>query len=200
MELLERFSINALTEKLIASSQTFSCKLEPDIDAFFHHQYREYENQLLGKSYAFVDESVKGVKRLTCAFSVSNSSIRVDLFQKTNRNKFNRLIPNAKRRSQYPAVLVGQLSVFDEYRNRGLGNQLMNFIKGWFIEPNNKTGCRFIVVDAINKEKVLEYYAQNGFEPLFENSNEELKYIGRDASECLKTRLLYFDLKKLREN
>ena len=39
----------------------------------------------------------------------------------------------------------------------------MSFIKDWFRHEDNKTGCRFIVVDAYNEEKVLRYYEKNGF-------------------------------------
>lgn len=28
----------------------------------------------------------------------------------------------------------------------------MDFIKSWFVEPYNKTGCRYLVVDAYNED------------------------------------------------
>lgn len=43
----------------------------------------------------------------------------------------------------------------------------MTFIKDWFRHEDNKTGCRFIVVDAYNEERVLKYYDKNGFLPLY---------------------------------
>ena len=64
----------------------------------------------------------------------------------------------------------------------------MAFIKDWFRHEDNKTGCRFIVVDAYNEEKILRYYERNGFVPLY---NYDIP-----QDEPLKTRLLYFDLKK----
>lgn len=56
----------------------------------------------------------------------------------------------------YPAILIGRLGVSSEYRGKGLniGSQILDFIKGWFRSFDNKTGCRFIVVDAYNNEKL----------------------------------------------
>lgn len=46
--------------------------------------------------------------------------------------------------------------------NDSIKTKLMSFIKDWFRHEDNKTGCRFIVVDAYNEEKVLRYYERNG--------------------------------------
>ncbi len=63
--------------------------------------------------------------------------------------------------NSYPAVLIGRLGVNKDYRipdgeENTTGNQLMDFIKTWFL-INNKTGCRFIVVDSYNNDKALNY-------------------------------------------
>ena len=70
----------------------------------------------------------------------------------------------------------------------------MDFIKSWFIDTNNKTGCRFLVVDAYNEPIALKYYSNNGFEFLFSNEDQEKKYMGISADKQLITRLMYFDL------
>jgi hypothetical protein len=48
----------------------------------------------------------------------------------------------------------------------------MDFIKSWFIDSNNKTGCRFLVVDSYNKEHPIRYYMKNGFKFIFDNEEE----------------------------
>lgn len=70
----------------------------------------------------------------------------------------------------------------------------MNFIKSWFIDGANKTGCRFIVVDSYNEIKPLKYYSNNEFIPLFSNEEQEKEYTGIDSDAKLETRLFYFDL------
>ena len=79
----------------------------------------------------------------------------------------------------YPAVLIGRLGVNREYQGTPshVGQQLMTFIKDWFRHEDNKTGCRFIVVDAYNEERVLKYYDKNGFLPLYKTEEIEKQYL-----------------------
>ncbi len=73
----------------------------------------------------------------------------------------------------------------------------MDFIKAWFIDPLNKTGCRFIVVDSYNTDNAINYYLRNGFSSLFSSEKQEKEYIGKCKNEVLKTRMMYFDLLSL---
>lgn len=70
----------------------------------------------------------------------------------------------------------------------------MDFIKAWFIDPHNKTGCRFIVVDAYNEEIPLKYYTKNGFQYMFSTEKQESECTKKDVNTKLNTRLMYFDL------
>lgn len=132
--------------------------------------------------------------------------MKVDSLPSNLRNKLNRKIPNAKRRPQYPAVLVGQLAVSDLFCGHHVGDELLDFIKSWFIDPLNKTGCRYVIVDAVNHQKVFEYYQRNGFKFLFSSDEEEWTFLhnkGQEPTtpiEPMKTRLMYFDLIYLRTN
>ena len=56
---------------------------------------------------------------------------------------------------------------------------LLDFIKYFFIE-NNKTGCRFLTVDAYNN--VIRFYRNNNFKHLKEQEEDKI------------TSSLYFDL------
>lgn len=100
----------------------------------------------------------------------------------------------------------------DDFSGLDLGTKVLDFIKSWFIDPHNKTGCRYIIVDAINKEKVLKFYEKNGFKYIFASDEEEMNYMSgvdnhgiwtailkvlglRKADPIFrKTRLMYFDL------
>lgn len=141
---------------------------------------------------------------IVCAFTVANSSVKVDSLPSNLRNRLNRKIPNVKRRPQYPAVLVGQLAVSDLYSGHHVGDELLDFIKSWFIDPLNKTGCRFVIVDAVNHPKVFDYYLRNGFKFLFSSDEEEWKFLHNNGAEIsgtiepMRTRLMYFDLIYLR--
>jgi GNAT superfamily N-acetyltransferase len=80
-----------------------------------------------------------------------------------------------------PAVKIGRLAVDKQFQSNGIGSSVLDFIKGWFTE-GNKTGCRFIVIDALNKPDTLNFYSKNGFLYLNPKDNKD------------KTRLMYFDL------
>ena len=163
---------------LIENCSDFSCNHDKDIENFFKDDFENYTNQLLGKSYGFVKTNTS--LELVAAFTVSNSMLPVSSLPKNIRNKINRPIPNVKRNSQYPAVLVGQLAVFDSFAGKHIGDEILSFIKGWFIDPLNKTGCRYIIVDAANNEKVIDFYQRNGFKFIFENITEEIEYMKLD--------------------
>lgn len=94
----------------------------------------------------------------------------------------------------YPAVLIGRLGVAQSFEGKGVGKELMNFIKAWFIDGANKTGCRFVVVDAYNRPKILLYYQKNGYKPLFDSEQEEKEYSAIQSEDQLETRLFFFDL------
>jgi len=64
-----------------------------------------------------------------------------------------------------------------------------------FFRTNVKAGCRFIIVDALNNEKTISFYLNNGFKFLIEEERSEAKYVGIGMSHLpLHTRLMYFDL------
>lgn len=178
---------------LIENCSIFSCIHDKDIEHFFKSDFEDYNNQLLGKSYGFV-KAGKSLE-LVAAFTVSNSMLPVSDLPKSIKNRINRPIPNTKRNSQYPAVLVGQLAVFDSFSGNQIGDEVLSFIKGWFIDPLNKTGCRYIIVDAANNNKVLDFYQRNGFRFIFDNITDEIEYMKLDLEpEYKRTRLMYFDL------
>ncbi len=74
------------------------------------------------------------------------------------------------------------LAVDKTLKGQSIGTYLLNFIKSFFV-VNNKTGCRFLTVDAY--KAAVPFYEKNGFVPL------------NDDDIDAPTRLLYFDLKDI---
>ncbi len=189
--LLNSCTFKNLDESLLKSCKSFDCENE-DLNEFFQKDAPKYSKELLGKSYCFVlDENPKII---VCAFTISNDSIKAHLLPNGRKKKVAKPIPREKQLKNYPAVLIGRLGVNKDFGGKGIGRELMDFIKGWFIDSNNKTGCRFLVVDSYNTPKPLAYYKRNGFEPLFTTDEQEKNYFDLDESIVLKTRLMYFDL------
>ncbi len=174
--------------------ESFSCG-EEDLDDFFVNDADLYAEELLGKTYCWI--TVEKPHKIVALFTLSNDSIKTKLIPSNSKNKIQRNIVNPKRGRSYPAVLIGRLGVNKEFQGKSfhVGRQLMSFIKDWFRHEDNKTGCRFLVVDAYNKDSVMCYYKSNGFAPLYKTEELEKEYYNIADDEPLRTRLLYFDLK-----
>lgn len=182
-----------LSQQLINSE--FDCGND-DLNDFFHNDCLNFSEQLLGKSYCFVLES--NHNEIVCFFTLANESIKANQLPNARKKRVIKEIPHQKHISSYPAVLIGRLGVSVKYRKLGVGDELLNFIKAWFIHPLNKTGCRFVITDAYNQTPVLSYYKRNGFDFLFSTEEQESEYTrGSSPESSLNTRLMYFDLIKL---
>lgn len=174
----------------------FSCGND-DLDDFFRHDADLYAEELLGKTYCWVTQEKP--YRIVCAFTLANDSIKTRALLPSDRNRLQRHIVNPKRGRSYPAVLIGRLGVSTQFQSSDyrIGAQLMAFIRDWFRHADNKTGCRFLVVDAYNNPTALRYYIErNSFKPLHKTEQDEKNFYDIPEEEPLLTRLLYLDLKK----
>ncbi|MEY2666099.1 MAG: hypothetical protein RLZZ384_270 [Pseudomonadota bacterium] len=144
-----------------------------DLNEFFFVDSKANSRELLAVTYAW---NLRG--KTIAFFSVSNDAITSQNVE--NFNRFRRFLPWGKRYSTMPAVKIGRFAVDKNAKKQGYGTQIMDFIKIWFV-TRNKTGCRFILVDALKEAQ--PFYEKNGFS--FLSSSKE-----NDT-----TRLMYFDLK-----
>lgn len=158
--------------------KSFDCG-DSDLNDFIINEAVHYRQALLAVSY--VMEDMNG--QVFAYFSLAND--RVSLTDFENNTEFNRFrrhrFVNDKRIKSYPAVKLCRFGVDISARNLHLGSTLLDFIKEYFIH-NNKSGCRFITVDAYID--AIPFYLKNGFIQLTPFDNNE------------HTRLLYYDLKE----
>lgn len=169
----------------------FSCG-DNDLDSFFINDCFNFSKQLLGKTYYY--QMTECPKSIVGAFTIANSSIRVSKLPNARRKKIEANIPYEKSLKDYPAVLIGRLGVSKGYHSLHIGSDIIEYLKYWFIEPRNKTGCRFILVEAYNRAETLSFYEKNGFRPVFSTEAQEKEFQGVQECKDLKTRLLFFDL------
>lgn len=127
-------------------------------------------------TYAWID----GDKTLAF-FSVSNDAVKRELLTGSAFKRITRRVDRGKRYATLPAVKIGRLAVDRAAQANGIGTDILDFIKYWFTDAN-KTGCRFVIVDAYNNPKTIKFYLKNGFSFLLESDKSE------------KTRLMFFDL------
>ncbi len=182
-----------LDSDVLAHCTHFSCG-DNDLDDFFANDAVAYEKDLMGKTYCWLlkDDNTKIVGMITLA----NAGIQTTHLNKHPRRKLNEHIAFNKRGRTYPAVLIGRLGVSKEFQGKNfqIGAQIMDFIKTWFDGVDNKTACRFLLVDAINNEHTIRYYERNGFNPLFPREEDEKEFYGISTDVKLRTRMYYFDL------
>ena len=194
--LLDNCTLKLYNQELIDSCNPFDCDHQ-DLNDFFTNDVDNYSSELLGKTYCFTLDEDPTI--IVCAFTISNDSIKTTHLPNSRKKKVIKEIPRPKHMRSYPAVLIGRLGVHKDYRNiegeeERTGKQLMDFIKSWFIDGANKTGCRFIVVDSYNEIGPLKYYTRNEFIPLFSTEEQEKAFTGLPSEAELTTRLMFFDL------
>ena len=160
-------------ERIVA----FDCG-DADLDDFIINEAPMYRDALLAVTYVMEQDGTP-----IAYFSLANDRVSIQDFDtNTEFNRFRRQrFVNEKRIKSYPAVKVGRFAVSESVRGEGIGSMLLDFIKAYFI-IDNKTGCRFITVDAY--KSAISFYEKNGFLPLQTDDDED------DAP----TRLMFFDL------
>lgn len=161
----------------------FDCG-NPDLNDFLVNDAKGYDRHLISVTYLLESNG-----KTVAFFSVCNDKVTTDDTTKTVLNRFKRKLPRSKHRGDYPAVKIGRLAVSKEYCGKGHGRRMLNYVKHLFI-TNNRTGCRFITVDAYARART--FYEDNKFE-YFQPADKLKKIPDTD------TVLMYFDLQTLQE-
>lgn len=129
----------------------FTCS-DADLNDFLFDDATNYSKELLAVTYLLENKD-----NTVAYFSLLNDRVHLKEESNSTRNRVNRAIPNQKRINSYPAVKIGRLAVSEEFSNQGIGCQILDFVKTLFTF-NNRTGCRFITVDAYRR--ALPFYAK----------------------------------------
>ncbi|WP_205195189.1 GNAT family N-acetyltransferase [Chitinophaga sp. Cy-1792] len=145
-------------------------------DFLFNHAHR-YSKELLTVTY-LVETDTETV----AFFSLLNDKISFeDASSKNQWKKIQGHLHGKKRTpaNSFPAAKIGRLGVTDSIQNQGIGASILDFIKNLFLN-NNKTGCKFITVDAYHQS--VKFYEKNGF-----------RYFPAKSTDG-HTAMMYFDL------
>ena len=157
----------------------FNCG-DKDLNDFILNQATAFQKHLLAVNYACVD--VDDASKVYAYCSLANDKVAItDFKDKTEFNRFrrNQGFPNEKRLKSYPAVKLCRLGVDVSAKGQRIGTTILNYVK-WMFTRNNKTGCRFLTVDAYLE--AVPFYEKNGFLRMNEEDNDP------------HTRLMYYDL------
>ena len=175
LDLFEHYDIQKFESDI--PTDEFDCGDE-DLNDFIKNEVQLYKAQLITMPYVVVEKGK--TDKVLAYFTLSNDKIAVTDFASHNQfNKFKKKNFNKEKYLRsYPSVKIGRLGISKNLQGTGVGTNIIDFIKLYFLE-DNKTGCRFITVDAYNA--AVPFYEKNGFDFL----------VKKDENP---TQLMYFDL------
>ena len=161
--------------------KSFDCG-DADLNDFILNASTLYRKALLAVTYVFEAEDDTTHEHIAAYFSLAND--RVSMSDFPNKTEFNRFrkhrFVNEKRLKSYPAAKICRLAINQELKGQHIGQFLINFIKSFFL-ADNKTGCRFLTVDAY--AAAIPFYLKQKFVPLtVEDEGAETRLLAIYAS------------------
>lgn len=174
----DKWTIEKASELL--SPQSVDCG-DSDLNEYFHSQCALFQKALMTQSYVFY-ETADPLPIVWGAVDFCNDALPKEAIPGNSRRK----IPHLKRGFEtFPAVKITRLGIQRKQQKCGIGTALLTVIKHFFLE-DNRTGCRFITVDAYRG--AVPFYEKNGFTRTLAPEDED-----PDAP----TISLFFDLSRI---
>ena len=150
----------------------FHCR-DGMLNQFLRRKARKHLSEMLAITYLVYDLQHNLVGYYTLS---SDTMPATDIIQ----SRFQ----NGKLYHAYPAIKIGRFAIDEKYKGVDLGTDIMDYIKLRFSTEPQNVASRFLLVDAYNIDKVIEFYKdKNGFE----------FWTKKDRYDD--TRVLYYDLK-----
>lgn len=156
-----------------------------ELNEFFREDAWEYKEELLATIFSLRSIEVTSGKVSPPVAFVSFNNDSIHLYEQQRIRIFPR--KEATRHKFFPAVKIGRAAVEKSLQGQNIGSHLLNIAKRLFL-TNNRTGCRFITVDALNEDSILKFYEQNHFQYLHKKDKKSA------------TRIMYFDLKRQKDS
>jgi GNAT superfamily N-acetyltransferase len=163
------------TPKHKALIKDFDCG-DPDLNEFIKEDAFVYMNGKIAVTYILSYE-----KKALGFFCLSNDSIEI-----TGKAK-DALVKEGKRQKTYPALKIGRLGVHKENQGKGFGTFIIRHTLGLALTHSEKIGCRYLTVDAYNRDIPVNFYSSKGFQKMTKEDGKEnvpmyldlLKYVRR---------------------
>lgn len=161
--------------------KAFVCAKNADVQNFLHNRAITFENYLRSRTYLYIDNESKGIASY---FSIGITYL---LTHQIDKSVVKFLDGYTDETIAIPCYLVGQLGKSDECKDK-IGNFLLDDTLSIIDNAQNNLSGRFVLIDAVNEPKVIEFYEQNSFVVL-ENST---------TSKSIKMIKPYFEYSELK--
>ena len=155
---------------------TFNCEINSDLTNFIHDIALDFEDRQIARTFVLVNNDKNEVVGY---FTISMKSLSTNGISKTSIKKIDGI---SNSRLCIHSFLIGQLGISDNYADYKFGTLLLDDTFSKIEMAHDLVAGRYILVDAINHEKVLNFYTENGFALLDTNVEE---------SENGSTRMIY---------
>jgi len=181
---LELLNLDFIRLKADTDLSAFSfCCGDDDLNEFLFDDSKSYLVAHLAMTYLFCKENA-----IVAYFSLSNDILKHKQgffgsrsaykdFKKKKMGLTHNLYGH-----ELPSMKIGRLAICKDFQRKGVGAQLLDFIKST-IYKQRFAGCRLITVDAYNQ--AVPFYEKNQFTQLISDN--------KDAP----TKTMYFDLNSL---
>lgn len=164
MDLLAENSTNQVKKLL----KTFSCKINNDLQDFLHSKAITFERNLRSRTYLYANNKNKGI---VAYFTLAINYLETDKFKSEIIQILSGYASYTDKTNAIPCYLIGQLAISDEYRKQGIGNFLLTDALKIADNAQTSFGGRFVLIDSVNNDKVINFYEQNSFIAIENNKN-----------------------------
>ena len=168
-EVLETHSSITKVKKLL---KTFKCSKNLDLQDFLHNKALTFEKNLRARTYIYIDNDTKAI---VAYFTIAISTLHTQSISSQTIKLLDGYQDDVK---TIPCFLIGQLGKADKFEKKKIGEYILEDSVDIIDESHRSLGARFILLDAINNDKLISFYQKNLFFPI-ENSitNESIKMI-----------------------
>ena len=166
-DLIDKFSINQVKKSL----KTFKCTKNADVQDFLHNKAITFERNLRACTYLYVSNADKSVA------AYMTLGIKSLLTNGLSDETIKFLDGYTSEMPSIPCYLIAQLGKSDECKHK-IGKFLLDDALNIIDNSQNSLKGRFVLIDAVNNDKVIEFYKQNSFKVLEnDTSSKSIKMI-----------------------
>jgi hypothetical protein len=155
----------------------FDCG-EEKFNKFLKEKALYLQNSRMCNAYVFLHPESNAV---VAYYTLSSDSIQSHYLVNSKKelkakNKLLGLDHKKRLMRTSPAVKLGMMGIDNSFRGKGLGDDLLTWIKINLYNSDSICGYRYIILDAVNKRPVLNLYLRNEFDFLHPSEEEEKQH------------------------
>lgn len=152
IDFVDRQSSNQVKKLL----KTFTCAKNLDVQDFLHNKAITFERYLRTRTYLYVSNENKSVMAY---FSIGITYL---LANQLSKDIIKFLDGYTDEIVALPCYLIGQLGKSDKCSEK-IGNFLLDDALSFIDKSQDILSGRFVLIDAVNDEKVIDFYKENSF-------------------------------------